>query len=111
MNSARLSALSLFSMILASGILAPAAAQVQLEEIVITASRFPEEAGKVGSAVTVLTREDFAAANAENVGELLEKTPGVTVNQAGGVGGTASVSIRSLSFVTLSRSRSRLRVM
>jgi vitamin B12 transporter len=74
----------------------PAAAQesIPLEGIDITASRFPEQAGKVGSAVTVLDRRQIEAARAENVAELLETVPGLTVNQAGGVGGTASVSIR-----------------
>ena len=74
----------------------PAAAQesIPLEGIVITASRFPEQAGEVGSAVTVLGRREIEAANADNVAELLETVPGLTVNQAGGVGGTVSVSIR-----------------
>jgi vitamin B12 transporter len=83
---------------LSLGLAGPAAAQVQLDSFVITASRFAEETGKVGSAVTVLTREDFAAANAETVADVLEKTPGIAVNQAGGVGGTASVSIRGAEF-------------
>jgi vitamin B12 transporter len=94
MNSARLSAIAVTLTLSAAALATPVVAQVQLEGFVITASRFPEEAGKVGSALTVLDRADFEAANAENVAEVLEKTPGLTVNQAGGVGGTASVSIR-----------------
>jgi vitamin B12 transporter len=69
-------------------------AQVLLEEIVITANRSPEEAGRIGSAVTVIDRAEIEAWKAENVAELLEKQPGLTVNQAGGTGGTASISIR-----------------
>ncbi|WP_088348373.1 MULTISPECIES: TonB-dependent receptor [Rhodomicrobium] len=65
-----------------------------LEGIVVTANRFPEEAGKIGSAVTVIGREEIEAARAENIVELLETVPGLTINQAGGLGGTASVSIR-----------------
>ncbi len=67
---------------------------IALEGIVITASRFPEAASKVASSVTVLDHSDIEAARAENVAELLETVPGLTVNQSGGIGGTASVSIR-----------------
>ena len=77
-----------------AGPAALAQAPIALEGIVITASRFPEEAGKVGSAVTVIDRTEIEAARAENVAELLETVPGLTVNQAGGVGGSASVFIR-----------------
>ncbi len=75
---------------------APAAAQdaIALEGIVITADRFPEAAGKVGSAVSVLTRKDIEASQAENVAELLETVPGLTVTESGGIGGTVAVSIR-----------------
>jgi vitamin B12 transporter len=67
---------------------------IALEGIVITANRFPDAAAKVGSAVTVITREQIEAARAENVAELLETVPGLAVNQAGGVGATANVYIR-----------------
>ncbi len=73
----------------------PALAEpVALEGIVISASRYPEEAGKVGSAVTVIDREQIASSNADNVADLLETVPGLTVNTGGGVGGTTSVFIR-----------------
>lgn len=73
-----------------------AAAQqpIELEPIVISSSRYPEPAGQVGSAVTVIGREEIEASRAENVAELLETVPGMTVNSAGGVGGTVSASIR-----------------
>jgi vitamin B12 transporter len=74
----------------------PALAQqpIALEGIVISASRFAEAESKVGSGVTVISREQIEAAKADNVAELLETVPGVSVNQAGGVGGTANVTIR-----------------
>jgi vitamin B12 transporter len=73
-----------------------AAAQqpIELEPIVISSSRYAEPAGQVGSAVTVIGREEIEASRAENVAELLETVPGMTVNSAGGVGGTVSASIR-----------------
>ena len=73
---------------------ARAQAPIALEGVVITADRIPESAEKVGSAVTVITREQVEAARAENVAELLETVPGLNVNQAGGVGGTANIYIR-----------------
>ncbi len=93
MFTARVCAFSSILLFLA-GPAALAQAPIALEGIVITASRFPEEAGKVGSAVTVIDRTEIEAARAENVAELLETVPGLTVNQAGGVGGSASVFIR-----------------
>jgi vitamin B12 transporter len=67
---------------------------ILLEGIVITADRSAESAEKVGSAVTIIGRDQIDASRAENVAELLETVPGLNVNQAGGVGGTASVFIR-----------------
>ncbi len=67
---------------------------IALEGIVITADRFPEAAGKIGSDVTIITRQEIEAARTENVAELLETVPGLTVTQSGGIGGTTSVSIR-----------------
>ena len=49
---------------------------------------------KVGSAVTVISREQIEASRAENVAELLETVPGLNVNQSGGVGGTSNIYIR-----------------
>ncbi len=95
MSQARICAY--FSIFSAFTILSGSAAaqeSIPLEGLVITASRFPEQAGKVGSAVTVITRNQIKSANAENVAELLETVPGLTVNQAGGVGGSTSVFIR-----------------
>ena len=79
-----------------AGAIRPAHAQapIALEGVVITADRVSESAEKVGSAVTVITREQIEASRAENVAELLEQTPGLTVNQSGGAGGSAAVSIR-----------------
>ena len=81
-----------YSVVFHAAIPAHAQAPIALEGVVITADRIPESAEKVGSAVTVITREQIEAARAENVAELLETVPGLNVNQSGGVGGTANSS-------------------
>jgi vitamin B12 transporter len=73
---------------------ARAQAPIMLEGVVITADRISESAEKVGSAVTVISREQIEASRAENVAELLETVPGLNVNQSGGVGGTSNIYIR-----------------
>ena len=78
----------------AASLPARAQAPIVLETIVVTPNRIAESADKVGSAVSVIDREQIDAARAENVTELLEPLPGLTVNQSGGTGGSASVSIR-----------------
>jgi vitamin B12 transporter len=65
-----------------------------LDPIIVTVSRFPENAGNVGSASTIIDRAEIESAQAENVAELLESVPGLSVFQSGGVGSSTSVSIR-----------------
>jgi vitamin B12 transporter len=67
---------------------------IELEPIVISPSRYAEPAGQVGSAVTVIGRDEIEASRAENVAQLLETVPGMTINSAGGIGGSVSASIR-----------------
>lgn len=67
---------------------------IVLDPIIITASRFPENAGNVGSASTIIDRVEIENSQAENVEELLAQVPGLTVFQSGGIGSTTSVSIR-----------------
>lgn len=67
---------------------------IALEPIIITANRAADKADQVGSAVTVLDRGDIERSRAENVAELLQTVPGLSVNQSGGIGGAVSVFIR-----------------
>lgn len=73
---------------------ARAQAPIELEPLIITANRSPETTAKIGSASTVIDRGDIEATQAENVAELLETVPGLSVFQSGGIGGSTSVSIR-----------------
>ena len=75
----------------------PALAQdvTPLEGIVIySANRTPTEAAKVGSSVEVITQEEIEARAQTYVKDYLETLPGVHFSQAGGPGGTATISLR-----------------
>ncbi len=66
-----------------------------LEGIVIySANRTPTDAAKVGSSVEVITQEEIEARAQTYVKDYLETLPGVNFSQAGGPGGTATISLR-----------------
>lgn len=78
---------------LGSGALAQDA--TPLEGIVIySANRTPTDAAKVGSSVEVITEQELAARGQTYVKDYLETLPGVHFSQAGGPGGTSSISLR-----------------
>lgn len=64
------------------------------ENVVVTATMNPEEEKRVGSATTVITREEIEKSGRRTVLELLRSVPGVDVNQSGGEGSLASVFLR-----------------
>ena len=68
--------------------------EVTLEEVVVTATRDAEEIRKVPANVTVITQEEIAQSNAENVVDLLKDQVDVVVRDYYGNGKTASVDIR-----------------
>lgn len=66
-----------------------------LEGIVIySANRTPTEAAKVGSSVEVITEKELEARAQTYVKDYLETLPGVHFSQAGGPGGTPTISLR-----------------
>lgn len=67
---------------------------VGLDEIVVTATRTPQPISRIGSSITVLTREAIQASQTVVVSDLLVQTPGVSFSRNGGVGGTTSLRIR-----------------
>lgn len=73
------------------------AAGPQLPPVVVTASRIPQETGRSGSSVSVITREELEQRGITQVFDALRLLPGVTVSRSGGVGGVSSVRLRGAS--------------
>lgn len=68
---------------------------IPLEGIVIySANRTPTDAAKVGSSVEVITEKELEARAQTYVKDYLETLPGVSFSQAGGPGGTSTISLR-----------------
>src|SRR2546426_4019440 len=89
----------LFPLALASLVPAVLGAQrpgdtVQLEPVVVTATRLPTRAGAVPEAVTVLSGAELRAAGITTVFEALREVPGAAVVQTGSFGGEASLFLR-----------------
>lgn len=63
-------------------------------EVVVSASRVPVEAKKVGSAVTIITREELDRRGVRNVDEALRSVPGISVSRTGVRGGLTQVRCR-----------------
>ena len=70
----------------------PRIAQAQSENIIVTATRLPDE--EAGSNVSVLDATEIAARNPGSVVDLLRDLPGVFVQQSGGRGSVASLFTR-----------------
>ena len=66
----------------------------QLPEIVVSASRVPQQAKAVGSSVTVITAEEIERKQARVVSDLLRQVPGVAVHRSGTMGTLTAVRIR-----------------
>jgi len=67
---------------------------VQLNPVVVTATRFPKPARTVPAAVTVLEGTELRAQGIHTVLEALRDVPGATVVQTGSFGGQASLFLR-----------------
>ncbi|GLQ06875.1 TonB-dependent receptor [Sneathiella chinensis] len=76
-------------------IVSPALADTPLSDsIVVSASRTPIEAEKVGRAYTVLTAEDLEQTQTRYVSDALRRIPGVSVSRNGAFGGPVQVRLR-----------------
>src|SRR5213593_480501 len=67
---------------------------VQLEPVVVTATRLPTRAGAVPEAVTVLSGAELRAAGITTVFEALREVPGAAVVQTGSYGSQTSLFLR-----------------
>ncbi len=64
------------------------------KEVVVSASRVPVAANKVGSTVTVVTAKDIERIHATSVAEILRTVPGIAVSQTGSRGGNNQIRFR-----------------
>lgn len=60
----------------------------QLDEVVITATKFPLKQSLTGKVVTVITKEELERNNGRTVGQVLNQQAGITINGAYGSPGT-----------------------
>lgn len=65
-----------------------------LAELIVTSTRSPQAADRIGASVTVLSTADIEAAQSPDVIELLNDVPGVSYTRNGGVGAVSGVNIR-----------------
>ena len=73
---------------------AASAETVLLDEIVLSATRTPEEASRTGVSISVVTAEDLEKAGDSQLADYLARLPGLGVVQSGPAGTTASLRIR-----------------
>ena len=72
----------------------PSAADERLDQIIVTGARAPIAAADVGSAVTVIARDDIERRQARYVTDLLRAVPGFSVSHTGVVGSQTQVRVR-----------------
>ena len=70
---------------------------VDLEEVVVTASRYEESIMDTPVSIEVIDQEEIEGSNAQNVAELLDTYTGVYIKDNGSQVGTKSVKIRGAS--------------
>lgn len=64
------------------------------DTIIVTASRSPLERLQIGSAITVISREQIEMRQARYVTDVLRSVPGFAVSQTGAIGSQAQVRVR-----------------
>jgi vitamin B12 transporter len=84
----------LFAVAAVAAVLPAAAVAQPVDELVVTASRTPEAADRVGGQLTVLDTAEIEAQQTPMVAEMLIRTPGVSMSRNGGPGGATQLRIR-----------------
>ncbi len=69
-------------------------AEIQLQELVVSAGRTPVAAEKVGRAHTVLAGEELEKSQTRYVADALRRVPGLAVSRTGSFGGLTQVRVR-----------------
>ena len=94
-NKAISCAALLFSTLpLAASVAAQSSADVQTQEVIVTANRLAQPLGETMAASTVFTLEDIEASQANNLMELLAGAPGIQMARTGGQGTQTSLFMR-----------------
>ena len=70
------------------------AQQEAIKEIVVTAARSAQTVDETLASVTVIDRQDIERSQATTVAEVIQKTPGVSITNAGGLGKSTGVYLR-----------------
>ncbi len=65
-----------------------------LPELVITATRTPENLQRIGSAISVVESKDIAAWGSRSMVDVLRQVPGLDITESGGPGGISTVRLR-----------------
>ncbi|MCB8822283.1 TonB-dependent receptor plug domain-containing protein [Microvirga rosea] len=65
-----------------------------IPDIVVTATRSPQAISRAGSSISVITGEEIAKESPKNITNVLRRSPGLSVTETGGPGGTTAVRIR-----------------
>ncbi|HYN54706.1 MAG TPA: TonB-dependent receptor [Methylotenera sp.] len=71
-----------------------AAETINLDDVVVTASRVAQSRESVIGDVTVISREEIESAGQSTLAELLSTQPGIEIESNGGVGATSNIHIR-----------------
>ncbi|MEM9172274.1 MAG: TonB-dependent receptor [Pseudomonadota bacterium] len=77
--------------------LAISPAVAEIDTIVVTATRLDQTSAETGSSISIITEEDIKALGVAYALEAVAQAPGVTINQNGPLGGSATVRIRGAS--------------
>ncbi|MFH1239263.1 MAG: TonB-dependent receptor plug domain-containing protein, partial [bacterium] len=70
------------------------AAELNLEQVVVTATRTPQPLANTGTNVSVITAGDIAGSKAYNLAEVVGKVAGVEISKEGTLGANQSLSLR-----------------
>ena len=65
-----------------------------VERVIVTGARAPIEASRLGSAATVITRDEIERRQARYLTDLLRAVPGFAISLSGGVGSQAQARVR-----------------
>ncbi|MDN6114710.1 MAG: TonB-dependent receptor plug domain-containing protein, partial [Enterobacterales bacterium] len=67
------------------------------DDVIVTASRFPQPVSTVLAPTDVVTRDDIDRWQAKTLNDVMRRLPGVDIAQNGGMGQSASMYIRGTS--------------